>query len=460
MTESEWADSLNGGKVDQADGGDILFTSSNGTTKLDHEIESYDNTTGALVAWVEVPTLSYNMDIDIYIYYDNTTGVVDQWDINGTWDEGGSNNFKAVWHLDEETAGTGSLDLYQDSTSNLNHGDDFVSATLQTGQVDGGQEFNGSSDYVDTKDNALDLTGQLTISGWIFRETNASTHHITSKNSSTSTTSPWQLAALATTNQLRYFGKSGPATFEALDSTDTVGLNGWHHVAIVRNATQVTFYIDGNPDSGGWQAFSVTPTASDVTAKLGSHGDGSGNHFDGFLDEIRISDTSRSGDWIATEHDNQVSLSTFFKPLGNQETNNISPAGKEMTLTLGSGAATLTFDTTAQDAYWYSDLTYPTGQDDATIAAGSYTLNMNFSALPASQSWWDTNDVSRKQLTVSAGASSIPADYPVRLEFDHSALTLAQSLASGDDIRIAYFNGATWSELDRALFDDGITSSS
>ena len=31
----------------QGDGGDILFTTDNGTTKLDHEIESYDSGTGS-----------------------------------------------------------------------------------------------------------------------------------------------------------------------------------------------------------------------------------------------------------------------------------------------------------------------------------------------------------------------------------------------------------------------------
>ena len=42
----------------QDDGDDILFTSSDGTTQLDHEIEEFDGGTGQLVAWVEVPSLS------------------------------------------------------------------------------------------------------------------------------------------------------------------------------------------------------------------------------------------------------------------------------------------------------------------------------------------------------------------------------------------------------------------
>jgi hypothetical protein len=49
----------------------------------------------------------------------------------------------------------------------------------------------------------------------------------------------------------------------------------------------------------------------------------------------------------------------------------------------GSSEDTLTFDSVDDQAYWYSDLTYPTGDDDASIAAGSYSLNMYFDARPS-----------------------------------------------------------------------------
>ena len=42
----------------QSTGNDILFTSSDGTTKLSHEIEKYVSGTGELVAWVKVPSVS------------------------------------------------------------------------------------------------------------------------------------------------------------------------------------------------------------------------------------------------------------------------------------------------------------------------------------------------------------------------------------------------------------------
>ena len=42
----------------QSSGNDILFTASDGVTKLNHEIEAYTSSTGQLTAWVQVPTLS------------------------------------------------------------------------------------------------------------------------------------------------------------------------------------------------------------------------------------------------------------------------------------------------------------------------------------------------------------------------------------------------------------------
>ena len=42
----------------QTNGYDLLFTSSDGTNKLAHEIETYTSSNGTLVAWVKVPILS------------------------------------------------------------------------------------------------------------------------------------------------------------------------------------------------------------------------------------------------------------------------------------------------------------------------------------------------------------------------------------------------------------------
>lgn len=153
-TDTDWKDTANGGHVGQSDGGDILFTSSDGTTKLDHEIEKYVPSTGELIAWVEVPAVSASVDTEIYIYY-GYAAASDQWNVTGTWDS----NFKMVQHL-EETSGT-----HEDST--LNNNDGTASGGLNqdaTGKINGADDFDGNDDYIEVAhDASLDITDNLTI---------------------------------------------------------------------------------------------------------------------------------------------------------------------------------------------------------------------------------------------------------------------------------------------------------
>ena len=54
-------------------GRDFVFTQSDGTTVLSHEIEEFDNTTGEIIAWVRIPTLSASSTTEMYIYYKGET---------------------------------------------------------------------------------------------------------------------------------------------------------------------------------------------------------------------------------------------------------------------------------------------------------------------------------------------------------------------------------------------------
>ena len=94
LTNVELKDTLNSGHVAQSDGGDIRFTSADGITQLDHELEVYDPTTGTLVAWVRVPVLDHDNDTVVYLYYGNSSAA-DQWNPAGVWDA----SFEGVWHL-------------------------------------------------------------------------------------------------------------------------------------------------------------------------------------------------------------------------------------------------------------------------------------------------------------------------------------------------------------------------
>lgn len=68
----------------QVGGDDIVFTDTGGL-KLDHELEYYNGTSGLLVAWVRIPSLSSTEDTTIYMYYGNSDAL-NQENTQQVWD--------------------------------------------------------------------------------------------------------------------------------------------------------------------------------------------------------------------------------------------------------------------------------------------------------------------------------------------------------------------------------------
>ncbi|MFN8024162.1 MAG: DUF2341 domain-containing protein [Acidimicrobiales bacterium] len=68
----------------QTDAADLVFTAADGVTRLDHQVESWNPATGALTAWVRVPTLDDQTDVVLYLYLVNPNAI-DQQDPVGVW---------------------------------------------------------------------------------------------------------------------------------------------------------------------------------------------------------------------------------------------------------------------------------------------------------------------------------------------------------------------------------------
>ncbi|UCF61272.1 MAG: DUF2341 domain-containing protein, partial [Anaerolineaceae bacterium] len=450
----------------QADGGDILFTSSNGTSKLDHEIEKYVTGTGELVAWVEVPSLSGSVNTELYMYYGNAS-VADQWNITGTWDEGGTENFKAVWHLDENP--TDPDPAFKDSTLNINHGTDYGSMASEDqilGQIDGSLNFDGEDDYIEADDSSsLRIPGSFTVSAWINTNdlpADGDLRSVVSKgNPSDDPGENHNYGIMLENNiittgnaiEVYYEPSSGWGNVVAASWETSLNTGQWYYVVGVHDADAdtLTLYVDGVQRAQNTSA-TATPDTGNTPLRIADvNVSWATNEFYGQIDEVRISSEVRTDKWIETSHNNQSSPSTFYL-LDTQETPDITPAGKEMNTTLGSGAATNIFDSTDDEAYWYTDISYPTGGDDASIAAGDYTLNMYFDQLPDASSWWNTDYDYRQNITVTADTANVPTNYSVSITFNHAALVAAgQSQSDGEDIRVTYWNGSGWDELDRIL---------
>ena len=234
----------------QADGDDILFTSSGGATQLSHEIERYGSATGALAAWVKVTSLPSSTDTVFFMYYGNGSATSQQ-DATNVWDT----NYKAVWHL-KETSGT----TLNDSTSNTNTGTATNGAGLnQTGQINGAVNFDGVNDFVSVADaNSLDITSQLTVSLWLQADTFPAASgydDLLIKRSGTADNYYLQTFNNAGTNRFAFGFTNPAATFhELIGTTNALTAGNWYHVAatFVDNGTtnDIKLYVNGTQQSG------------------------------------------------------------------------------------------------------------------------------------------------------------------------------------------------------------------
>lgn len=149
----------------------IAVTSSDGTTQLYCEIEKWDDANETAWLHVKVPSVAYDADTVLYLYYDsaqadNTTYVGDTTDAvtHNVWDA----NFAAVYHMAQDPNGD-VTDAIKDSTSNGNDGTPhgtMATADLVDGKVGKAIEFDGSDDGINFgNDSSLDIAAALTRNG-------------------------------------------------------------------------------------------------------------------------------------------------------------------------------------------------------------------------------------------------------------------------------------------------------
>jgi len=294
----------------RSDGYDILFTSSDGVTKLYHEIEKYTSSNGALVAWVNVPFVNSSYNNTIYMYYGYPAST-DQQNKNGVWDTG----FKGVWHLNQGTGVTA-----VDSTSNANSATPVDNPAASTGQIGGALTFASPDRLTIPADASLDLT---TYSNWTMSAWVKPTSYAGTKWPTIYTYGDYRASMGLTVQEA---GTDGLIehwiNYVVLRQSNTpVTLNAWNYVTISRTAATTSFYLNG---------VAVGSTTS-TTVTTGGQASTIGNFatrvvdeaFKGLIDEVRISASSapggaRSGDWILTEYNNQNSPATFHY-VGGQE---------------------------------------------------------------------------------------------------------------------------------------------
>jgi len=153
---------------------------------------------------------------------------------------------------------------------------------------------SASSDYIDCgNDNSLDITGSLSISFWIYGQTNTThTGVITKTPNTTSISSNAQYhIQFQSSNQLRFVvtGCDLKAGTETTGTIPTVDVDSWQHFIMTWNGTdEMIVYKNGVEVATKTQSTTIVSNTSDL---LIGHRQGYG-YLDGQLDEVAIWNTA------------------------------------------------------------------------------------------------------------------------------------------------------------------------
>ena len=273
-------------------------------------------------------TVCYN-DGYLWLYYN-----YDQVDMNlakfhGTWNQilcpVWDSNFKAVHHLADATTAT-----VRDSTANNNYGTKKgANEPVQVaGKVGQGQDFDGSNDDINCgRAASLDFASAFTLESVVKRGRETVSDIILSKYAWTGSARQYVLYIATTTHYITVaYGTNAGGTGHAVVSDTTVTNDGnFHYLVGSWDKTQDSgkFFIYKNGAETGYTAADnetgdIT-TGEAIDLRISNEDDGSdpGYHFDGFIDEIRLSNSRRSAAWIKATYN---SLWDTLLTYGDEET--------------------------------------------------------------------------------------------------------------------------------------------
>jgi len=277
----------------------VAFTKADGTTELYAEMELFDVSEETAVYHVSLDgwVISNTVDTDFFMYYDNdhadnTTyiGAINTTAGAAVWD----GNFKFVCHMVDATTST-----VLDSTSNNNDGTKKSAAhpASATGKVSLGQDFVGSAtDYITAATSAtFDFAAGFTLEMLADPD---------STDAFTILLSYYDATSKDGYNIYQYTDGAGNWLFQTRVNTvdksiasNSAPTGAFDHIVGRRDADGVMLmYINGVVQT----ATQTNAGAIDSNSKLylGINYDEASVPYAGIMDEVRISNTARTAEWI------------------------------------------------------------------------------------------------------------------------------------------------------------------
>jgi hypothetical protein len=335
----------------QAAGQDLRFTDSSGNV-LAHEIESW-NPAGTSIIWVKIPTYAAApATTTIFLYYGNGAAADGQ-NRTAVW----SGGHVGVWHLNAALT---------DATSNGNNGTTF-GPTSTTGNVSGGYSFAGGTDYMSMgAAAATNIVDEVTVELWAKPTTATGDVKILSREDNVTGGYKLGLQGSKVEFEIRT-SANAPFLNRSVSGGTTLSNGVWYHFVGVysKSSGYIATYVNGVLDRNYATAAILGTSTANLT--IGREVWLAGYNFPGIIDEIRISNTSRSADWILTNY------RSMTDQLGTFSAEETPPAVNPITIQLSQAA-------TATVTVPYTVTGTATVGLDHSLTSGSLVINIGQSS--------------------------------------------------------------------------------
>lgn len=165
-----------------------------------------------------------------------------------------------------------------------------------TGKRNASLGLDGSDDYVDFGNgDSLDLAGNFTISGWIYRNSDSGGFEriIAKTNKDAAGTNDWSWMMQIDTGDKLEVGcvRATDNSASQLDSATTISTGSWYHIVGIKNNTEYEIYINGRKDANGLTS-GLFGDCKDLNMNtyLGRLGDAGTWYygFNGLMDEFKV----------------------------------------------------------------------------------------------------------------------------------------------------------------------------
>lgn len=197
------------------------------------------------------------------------------------------------------------------------------SSTVPSGYSGNSRSFvyaNGT--YLDIADGSaanLDINGanaNISIVAWVQVTSNPNGNYTCVVSKFATDNKQYRLGIYGTgSNAWRIHGQVAAASDDCANvdnapgKTTNLGINAWHHIAMVYNDTDVRIYLDGQADNPSDTPVSKTDGICNGSGgfTIGAESAAGGNNFNGLIDEVAVFDRALSSTEVAAIYANGLS---------------------------------------------------------------------------------------------------------------------------------------------------------